>query len=63
MAKSVLHAAVGVLVGEGRLRLDEPAGRPGWDDDRSAITLDHLLQMRDGLRVGWRTTSTTACRT
>ena len=50
MAKSVLHAAVGVLVGEGRLRLDDPAGVPGWDDERSAITLDQLLQMRDGLR-------------
>jgi CubicO group peptidase (beta-lactamase class C family) len=49
MAKSVLHAAVGVLVGEGRLQLDAPAGVPGWDDDRAAITLDHLLQMRDGL--------------
>ena len=50
MAKSVLHAAVGVLVGEGRLRLDEPPGVPGWDDERSTITLDHLLHMRDGLR-------------
>ena len=50
MAKSVLHAAVGVLVGEDRLALDAPAGVPGWDDDRAAITLDHLLQMRDGLR-------------
>jgi len=49
MAKSVLHAAVGVLVGDGVLRLDEPAGVPGWGDDRVAITLDHLLQMRDGL--------------
>jgi CubicO group peptidase (beta-lactamase class C family) len=49
MAKSVLHAGVGVLVGEGRLQLDAPAGVPGWDDDRAAITLDHLLQMRDGL--------------
>jgi CubicO group peptidase (beta-lactamase class C family) len=49
MAKSVLHAAVGVLVGEGRLRLDEPPGVPGWDDERAAITLDQLLQMRDGL--------------
>jgi len=49
MAKSVLHAAVGVLVGEGRLALDEPPGVPGWNDERSAITLDHLLQMRDGL--------------
>jgi len=50
MAKSVLHSAVGVLVGEGRLHLDEAPGVPGWDDDRSAITLDQLLQMRDGLR-------------
>ena len=50
MAKSVLHAAVGVLVGEGRLRLEQPAGVPGWDDERSAITLDDLLQMRDGLQ-------------
>jgi CubicO group peptidase (beta-lactamase class C family) len=50
MAKSVLHAAVGILVGEGRLQLHEPPGVPGWDDDRGAITLDHLLAMRDGLR-------------
>jgi CubicO group peptidase (beta-lactamase class C family) len=50
MAKSVLHAAVGVLVGEGRLALDAPPGVPGWTDDRAAITLDQLLQMRDGLR-------------
>lgn len=49
MAKSVLHAAVGVLVGEGLLHLDTPPGVPGWDDGRSAITLDQLLQMRDGL--------------
>jgi CubicO group peptidase (beta-lactamase class C family) len=50
MAKSVLHAAVGVLVGEGKLSLDVPPGVPGWDDERSAITLDQLLQMRSGLR-------------
>ncbi|MGH9084721.1 MAG: serine hydrolase domain-containing protein [Acidimicrobiales bacterium] len=49
MAKSVLHATVGVLVGDGRLRLDEPPGVSGWDDGRAAITLDQLLQMRDGL--------------
>jgi len=52
MAKSVLHAAVGVLVGDGVLRLDEPAPVPAWsgaDDPRRAITLDQLLQMRDGL--------------
>ncbi len=49
MAKSVLHAAIGVLVGDGRLALDAPPGVPGWDDERAAITLDQLLQMRDGL--------------
>lgn len=53
MAKSVLHAAIGILVGEGRLCLDEPAPVPVWHeqpgDQRAAITLDHLLQMRDGL--------------
>ena len=50
MAKSVLHAAVGILVGDGRLDLDAPAPVPAWaGDERSAITLDHLLAMRDGL--------------
>ena len=47
-AKSMLHATVGLLVGDGRLSLD----RHPWtdpDDPRSAIILDHLLQMRDGL--------------
>ncbi len=53
MAKSILHALVGVLVGEGELHLDESPAWPGWssaDDPRSAITLDHLLHMRSGLR-------------
>jgi CubicO group peptidase (beta-lactamase class C family) len=52
MAKSMLHALVGMLVGEGRLRLDAPAGVPLWSDPgdpRHAITLEHLLTMRDGL--------------
>jgi CubicO group peptidase (beta-lactamase class C family) len=53
MAKSILHAAVGVLVGEGRLELDAPANVPRWhaepDDSSAAITLEHLLTMRDGL--------------
>jgi CubicO group peptidase (beta-lactamase class C family) len=52
IAKSVLHAAVGVLVGDRRLDLDAPAAVPEWsrpDDPRRAITLDHLLCMRDGL--------------
>ena len=52
MAKSMLHAAVGILVGEGRLRLDAPAPVPQWagpTDPRRMITLQQLLEMRDGL--------------
>jgi CubicO group peptidase (beta-lactamase class C family) len=52
MAKSVLHAVVGLLVGDGRLDLDAPAPVPEWaqaDDPRHAITLRQLLAMRDGL--------------
>ena len=52
-AKSVLHAAVGMLVAEGRLDPDAPADVPAWQGDadpRRAITLEHLLTMRDGLR-------------
>jgi CubicO group peptidase (beta-lactamase class C family) len=52
MAKSMLHAVVGVLVGDGRLTLDGPAPVPEWaetTDPRRAITLEHLLTMRDGL--------------
>jgi CubicO group peptidase (beta-lactamase class C family) len=52
MAKSVLHAAVGLLVADGRLAVDAPAPVPEWadpSDPRHAITLDDLLTMRDGL--------------
>jgi CubicO group peptidase (beta-lactamase class C family) len=52
MAKSMLHAIVGVLVGDGRLDLDAPAKVPEWSDPgdpRHAITLRQLLAMRDGL--------------
>lgn len=50
MAKSMLHAAVGILVDDGRLRLDDDRLVPEWkDDERSAITLPDLLAMRDGL--------------
>jgi len=52
MAKSVLHAVVGLLVGDGRLDLDAPAAVPEWaerTDPRHAITLRQLLAMRDGL--------------
>jgi CubicO group peptidase (beta-lactamase class C family) len=53
MAKSMLHACVGMLVEEGRLSLDGPAPVPAWsaspDDPRRAITLRHLLTMQPGL--------------
>ena len=50
MAKSMLHAVVGILVGEGRLRIDEAGLVPEWrDDERAAIGLADLLAMRDGL--------------
>ncbi|WP_436794548.1 serine hydrolase domain-containing protein [Actinospongicola halichondriae] len=51
MAKSMLHAVVGMLVDEGRLDLDARAAVPEWTDGdpRAAITLEQLLEMRDGL--------------
>jgi CubicO group peptidase (beta-lactamase class C family) len=52
MAKSVLHAVVGLLAHDGRLDPDGPADVPLWrrrGDPRREITLQHLLEMRDGL--------------
>ncbi len=50
MAKSITHAAVGVLVRDGRLELDRPAPVAGWrGTPKEAITLQDLLEMRSGL--------------
>ncbi len=52
MAKSMLQAVVGLLVGDAKIDLDAPAAVPEWadpDDPRHAITLRQLLAMRDGL--------------
>jgi CubicO group peptidase (beta-lactamase class C family) len=52
VAKSLTSALVGILVGEGRLRVDDPAPVPEWrapGDPRSRITLEHLLHMSSGL--------------
>jgi CubicO group peptidase (beta-lactamase class C family) len=50
MAKSITHAAVGCAVGDGLLDTSAPVRVDVWaHDDRRRITLDHLLQMRDGL--------------
>lgn len=53
MAKTVTAVMIGMLVADGRLRLDENAPVPLWQrpgDARSEITLRQLLQMRSGLR-------------
>lgn len=53
MAKSVTAAMIGLLVSDGRLRLDQPVPVPAWQrsgDPRGEITLRQLLQMRSGLR-------------
>jgi hypothetical protein len=52
MTKTLTGALAGVLVGQGRLALDEAALLPAWSasgDPRARITLDHLLRMTDGL--------------
>ena len=50
MAKSMVHALVGILVGAGRLDLYAPIDRPEWRNDaRREITLDQLLRMSSGL--------------
>ena len=52
MTKSVLGALIGVLVGEGRLSLDQRALMPAWrpPDPRADISLEDLLRMRSGLK-------------
>jgi CubicO group peptidase (beta-lactamase class C family) len=51
VAKSITHAAVGVLVREGLLDVSQPAPVPAWaGTEKSAITLQQLLEMRPGLR-------------
>ena len=51
-AKSMTHAALGLLVGDGLLDPAAPVDAPEWrsaDDPRAAITTDDLLAMRSGL--------------
>ena len=53
MSKSITGVLIGMLVADGRLRLDETAPVPAWQrsgDPRGEITLRQLLQMRSGLR-------------
>lgn len=53
MAKTVTSVMIGMLVADGRLRLDNSPPLPRWQrpgDPRGEITLRQLLQMRSGLR-------------
>ncbi|MFO0755537.1 MAG: serine hydrolase domain-containing protein [Byssovorax sp.] len=56
IAKGFTAAAVGLLAGDGRLSVDDPACRflPEWaGDDRRAITIRHLLSMSSGLHLDY----------
>jgi CubicO group peptidase (beta-lactamase class C family) len=51
MAKTVLNALAGILVKDGLLDIDEPAGIKEWEnDDRKIITPDNLMHMNAGLQ-------------
>lgn len=50
MGKSITQALVGILVKQGKINIYDPAPVPEWqNDERSEITLDHLLRMSSGL--------------
>ena len=53
IAKSVTSAAVGVLVRDGQLDIDDPAPVPEWhgdpDDPRAGITVEDMLHMATGM--------------
>jgi len=55
MTKSVISALTGVLVRQGKLKLDGPAPVAAWkdpSDPRHAITVDQLLRHTAGLALG-----------
>lgn len=52
MSKSVTNALLGILVRQGKLKIDEPAPVPEWrntEDSKGVITLDQLMRMSSGL--------------
>ncbi|MBU1742964.1 MAG: beta-lactamase family protein, partial [Proteobacteria bacterium] len=53
MTKSVVNALVGILVAQGKLKLDAKALLPEWSppgDPRRDITLEQMLRMTSGLK-------------
>ncbi len=50
MTKSLTNALVGRLVMDGKLKVEDPAAVPEWqNDDRKNITLNNLMQASSGL--------------
>jgi CubicO group peptidase (beta-lactamase class C family) len=51
MTKSISNALVGILVKQGKLKLEESAPVPEWrNDERKAITLNDLMHASSGLK-------------
>ena len=54
LTKSVTNALIGILVRQGKLRLDQAELFPEWrgaDDPRRAITIEQLMRMDSGLNL------------
>ena len=54
VAKSITNALVGILVRQGKLKVEAPAPIAAWHgagDPRAAITLDNLIRMDSGLAL------------
>ena len=49
MSKSITGTLIGILVRDGKLRLDQNQLFEDWTDERSKITVNDLLQMQSGL--------------
>ncbi len=52
LTKSVINALIGILVRQGKLKLDQPAPIAAWSspaDPHNAVTIDQLLRMDSGL--------------
>ena len=52
LSKSVMSALIGILIGEGRMSLQDAALWPEWrsPDPRASISIEDLLRMRSGLQ-------------
>lgn len=50
MTKSIVNAMIGILVKDGKLRIEDPMPVPEWqNDDRRKITVNQVLQASSGI--------------